>query len=498
MNSFVGQKDLDALRRDPVRMHLAGWLMGGEPLDAARLLRWELKRDGDHYRGRSIESSAGTVPKLLKVSRLSLEADPANRETYWRLEERLKRMDAMHDERLAAAADRTHQRYVGLYPDTLAARFASFQIKTMGIASAAELPELAAEVMGTWLDTPALAHRAMYLVETDETLQNRYGVVRALLHTGDSSPEPADNGLAFSSARGLMQDIDIGLAPYLAPLVTSLSPYLWGVMAGRAGGVVLISFGTALLGRELVSSDLMESAVRGGGFLGDIPDVEGLDPAAFGLALRWWVTRLDLVLSHLTDPTNYEVGGLFNAPAAMERLLAFGQLCRSVHTIGTSNDSHARLLSLFHSLDSLGGTTGFLTFDKMTTARFVTKLIADLRVQIPEELHPILLPRADAASAALRDVQDGFFMRSRLTKEGLIRPDTSGVETEVPLAAAAKEWIRLLRNSQHAYDKTPTPQDRALLAAHNGVIPPRLPELAWVALLAVLVHPERLRRYPRL
>lgn len=497
MNDFVRKEDLDALRRESVQLHLPNWLMGGARLDVAAMLGWELHAEDSHYRARSNESVVGAVPGLLKVSRVGLRTDPGNAKAYWRLENRLSELDEMHEEHAAAIAERTHQRYAKVYPEELTARLASFQVKTMGASSASQLPALAAEVMDVWLDTPSLQHRAMFLIEADQTLRSRYGVARALLHTGAAAPDPDDGGLAFASARGLLQDIDIGLSPYLAPLLTSLSPFLWGVTAPRAGGVVVISFGAALLGRELVSSELMESAVRGGGFLGDAPDVDGLHPSAFGQALRWWVARLDLVFSHLTDPTNYEVDEFYNPPSAMERMLAFAQLCRSVHTIGTSNDSHARLLALFHSLDSLAGTTTWLNFDKLTTERTVEKIVADLRTAIPEALHPILLPRVDSALAALRAVQRGFFMRSRLTDAGLVRPDSSGVDTEVPLATAAKEWIRLLRNSQHAYDKTPTVQDRALLASHDGVVPPRLPELAWIALLAILVHPERLQRRPR-
>lgn len=57
----------------------------------------------------------------------------------------------------------------------------------------------------------------------------------------------------------------------------------------------------------------------------------------------------------------------------------------------------------------------------------------------------------------------------------------------------------MLRNAGHGFG-SPTQRnearDAALLVAHDGRVPAELPDLAYLYLLELLAHPERLRRAP--
>ncbi len=124
------------------------------------------------------------------------------------------------------------------------------------------------------------------------------------------------------------------------------------------------------------------------------------------------------------------------------------------------------------------------------------ELLERLRRHIPTDVQQVLMPRAAAAVDALREVQNGFVMNSRIRPDGILLPDAQGVDVVVPIATATRDWLRVLRNSQHGMDK-PTSRDRALLAAHNGSVSPRIADLAWLMLLEIMTFPELLKRRPR-
>lgn len=115
---------------------------------------------------------------------------------------------------------------------------------------------------------------------------------------------------------------------------------------------------------------------------------------------------------------------------------------------------------------------------------------------MPDEVISVLLPKAEAAVEALRQLQDGFFESPRRTSTGIILPDKHGVEVETPVAEATASWIRLLRNAGHSFrtrDGASRARDEALLLAHDGVVPSALNGLAYLYLLRLVAQPQHLR-----
>lgn len=496
--SAVESYDFALLRADRVPMDIPGWLMGGHPEAAGPFAGWDLARDGGGFVGRNRESVSGDRPGLVRVSRLGLDADPSNPDGYDGTVPRLQSYDVMTaglgvSDRARAA----QQELIRRHPGNIPAALLGFRMLTMGVGTAAELPPVLAEMMGTLTDE-VLPDAALYLIQTSPLLGNRYGLARAMLHPAAERPEHRPDGTTFASSSGLMNDAGYGLTAYLEPLVTSLSPYVWGTTIPRAGGVLVVTFGEALNATNGKATDLLALSQResGLGVPNDLPGLRRITPQAFRLALKWWVQRLDVVFSQLTQPANYVVDGVYHPGAASERMAAFEQICRSVQTIGSSRDAHARRLALFHALDSAAGVSSGLSRDRATTLRQMERLLTRLCEHIPVDVQKVLMPRAVAAVDALRDVAQGFIMNSRISPDGILLPDAQGVDVAVPLATAAKDWLRVLRNSQHGMDD-PTPRDRALFAAHNGSVSPRIADLAWLMLLEIMTFPEVLERRPR-
>lgn len=450
------------------------------------------------FAGRNRESVSGDRPGLVRVSRLGMDADPSNLVGYESAVPRLASDDAVTAGlSVSERARRAQQELITRYPGNLPAALLGFRMLTMGVATAAELPPVLAEMMDTLTDE-ALPDAALYLIQTSPILGNRYGVARALLHPASERPEHRPDGTTFASSSGLMNDAGYGLTAYLEPLVTSLSPHVWATTIARAGGVLVVTFGVALNAMNGKATDLLALCQRENAFgeSDDLPGIRRVTPQAFRLALKWWVERLDVVFSQLTQPANYVVDGVYHPAAAVERLAAFEQICRSVQTIGSSRDEHARRLALFHALDSAAGVSSGLSRDRATTLNKMERLLERLREHIPADVQQVLMPRAVEAVEALREVQDGSVMNSRIRPGGIFLPDAQGNDVVIPLATAAKDWLRVLRNSQHGMDD-PTPRDRALLAAHNGAVSPRIADLAWLMLLEIMTFPELLERRPR-
>lgn len=488
--------DLQWLVAEPVPIHVAQWFLGGAPQDMGAFVGWDLSPEGESFVGRNLESVAGAKPNLVRWSRVGLDTDPSDERGYQRVVDRLSMYDSIGPAPGSwERAVRLRQTLLERHPTEVVQALAGFRALVVGTEEAKDLPPVLAGATAG-LREAVFPDAAMYLIENTERLGRRYGIARAMLHVGERPPEPTGEGETFSSSLKLMEDINIGLGAYLEPLVTSLSPHVWATTAPRLGGVMIFTFGRAVEPRPLLDLDLLALSERSAQ-IEPLKEAREVTAPAFRAALRWWVERLDLVFSHLTQPTNYVVDGQYHPPSAVERLLTFEQLCRSVQVIGSSRDGHARRLALFHTLDSLAGLNRKLTRERATTLSAMEALVADLEVHIPEEAQPALLPRARAAVEALRGVQAGFFMPSRLRDGGVLLPDKNGVDVVLPLAAAAREWLAALRNSQHGMDKTPTARTRALLAAHTGALDPRITDLAWLALLEVLAHPELLIRRAR-
>jgi hypothetical protein len=493
--AFYSRSDLDALSKPPVVVQLPAWLFGGNLTGFPDFVGWDLQLHEGVHSVRNKESRTLSAPELIRAVRLGSSVDPTNVAGFDRLRQVFTEHDEFSQPNSWDRAVKVFEHFQDEYGDELVGHLAGFRALFIGTERAEDLPALVSQTLSAFVrEKGVLKDASAHLVWTEKALGNRYGVVRALLSAGEERPASSEH--LSESSRELVQDVVIGLSSYLEPLVTSLAPLVWGVTATRAGGVVVIAFGKALPGRRELNADLLSFSGRTSltpALL--IPD--NLSPRMFRDAITWWVNRLDLLFSHLTEPANNSVAGEFHPATALERLMTFEQICKSVQSIATSEDPHSRRLALFHVLDSMAGLNSGLKRETVTKLSSAEALLAKLRHSVPSEIQPVLLPRAEAAVEALRQVQDGFFDPSRIKDGKLLWTDSKGVKTDVPLATAASEWLRVLRNSQHGYDKTPSSQDRSLLAAHDGTVPARLPDLSWLVLLNLLAHPEVVDRHER-
>lgn len=442
---------------------------------------------------RSNESIHGANPRLFTINKLADKSNSGKVGQYSRLR-RLKPYEQFHGKGWQAALA-MHSRLAAEHPEEVSALFASVSMLTTAAPSVDKLIDVVSDSMG-WL-LPHLPSASVHLIEVNPALPHRYSIFQALLQGEGMPPTPTDDARAFGSASGLLHETTVGFDSYLACLVTSLSPKIWAMPAGRAGGFILYVFGDLVEGQKSHTLDPIRLLSPNHGRTVALPKTE-VSPGVFSVAVKWWIDQLNLVFSYITEPGNYLEGHRFSPQMAFEKVLSLEQLFRNCQSLATNTmDQHARRIVMFNALDTLPGLIPELRWGVAVSAARCEATLLSLEAGMPKGVGSILLPRARAASQALRDLEGGFFLRNKLDGGTLTLPDKNGSERPVPLPTATTEWLRVIRNSQHGFDKNQSPRDRALLTAHDGHIPDAIADLAWLHLLSLMTFPDKLLRGQR-
>ncbi len=386
-------------------------------------------------------------------------------------------------------------------PNDIAAAMYAALLATQNIPDE-ELADQVQDVLRNSIE--ALPDMECYLISFSPEIALRYTAVRMLLQTEDDPalltqpPAAGDDSMIFSSGRWLFTDTSFGFAAYLAPLFTSLSPWVWAVPVPRHGGVIVYSFGQALVGRRSEAPELLQLFLPIGRLSVSMPPAIG--PSDIEKALHWWTEHLDELFREITDPVRYRHGdGTFDPVRNFETLLTFEQVFRNAQVLAANDrDPQSRRMLLFDLLDSIAGIRS-PNFDQMCEVATAEGALAEVMEVLDDGAASVLIPRAQLGRDALEKVQEGFFLPSRVNDAGVRVPNRDGTERVMSRAAAAAQYLRVLRNSGHAFGSSGRRQsgqarDQALLISHNGNLPHDLPDLAYLYLLRLLARPGDLRR----
>lgn len=485
------------LRQRWAEVTLPPWPYGGNLDGLADAAEWQWDRVGgrsDVARIRLRERAAGREARLLQVNRLADARNVDAAGAYARLVPLRRHANVQRvDPRIVAAE---LQRLREQHPNDVGAWLSAVQLAVMGAPTAAAAEAVQQALRDNLL--PNLQQASAHLVHVDDALPFRGAMLRALLYLGSEGSQPpqqARDQITFRSATGLTGDLNLGLHAYLAPLFLSCAPWVWGFTAARAGGVVVFVFGEPIAGRRGESAEPLQlfAPIGSRGGPRPAPSIGRQEQVA---ALGWWVRQLDRLFTEVLDPANHAPDGVLDVQRAFAVHLSTEQLFRAVQSLSVHDrDPVARRTLMFDALDTLQGLTG-TSFDTRCGLGHAQSVLDDLRDVLPADVAAVLLPRAERAVAALRHLQHGFFLPSRVSGASIQLPLRAGLEQPVPLASAAAQWLRVLRNAGHGFVSKPAKKarDDVLLMAHDRTVPADLPDLAYLYLLELLAHPEKLRR----
>lgn len=479
-------------------LRLPQWMWGSNLAGFADAGQWNLRQVDDTVWSISVrERSDGDDPPDLLVLDRVVDAHRGHDASTGRRLARLPRSDAQWSDDLRQIAFDEITRLDGLYPGDPATWLYGAALAIQASPDG-QLQDLLVQVIRDRIVPNHCPRAAAHTLTVSTALPYRYALPRILLQVEDDPgllERAPEDFRGFNSARGLFSDTTLGLDAYIAPLLSSLAPHLWGFPATRIGTVVVVTLGQAISGRRGPASDPLDLLLPHGRG-GSGPAFPELSPKQCGAALSWWVDQLTRLFTEVTDPTNYvDDLGDYQHRRAFERMLSLEQAFRHVQALSAHDrDPHTRRVMMFQSLDTLEGLK-LLDFHTMCTASRAEAVLESLRQTIPADAQPVLLPRAERGVAALQELQDGFFLPSRVSPtEGVRVKAKQGHDEYLPPERAAATWLRIVRNAQHGFggrEQLPG-RDDVLLASHDGEIPEHLPDLAWLYLLRLVAQPSLL------
>ncbi|WP_405095564.1 hypothetical protein [Micromonospora sp. NBC_01412] len=292
----------------------------------------------------------------------------------------------------------------------------------------------------------------------------------------------------FSSSEHLIQGVML-FDTYIGPLLGALSPTFWAFSAHRASGPIIYSLGHTINGTRSGPSDFLH-LLPSQGPARRTWSIAELAPLACSDAVAWWAARLDELFGTVSDLAVFaDSNGIYSPRKHLQALLTVEQFFRRVSSILTSpRDVHAQRVLLFTVLDTVERLSG-RDIGRLCHLPFAERKLNDLELSIPPSVSSVLLPLAKRAVAALRELQDGFFMH---------RSPASAQIAGLAKDVAAARYVKVLRNATHGHGAKSahlTDQTNALLAHHDGNIPHDLPLLGYLYLLDWITHPDGYRRF---
>ena len=487
-------------RRAKVR--LPGWLFGNDLLgfaadaglklhpDDASTLRWEVE---------TLESFENRAPTLCSVETIAGPGFAPN----WAA---LAVPSGVRHSVDAATLEGERERMLG--PDATLTSLAAWVKLSTVAATDRDAPAAAQAAFEAIVALPAedgdspFRNASVHFIKFDECLGKRSGLTRVLVRVEEepdllmNRPEPGPGEMFFQSGWQLHSDLSLTRDAYLAPLYLCLSPWIWAFVGARIPGVVVYDLGTSIVGRPGQASEPLQLFLNSGATVSTQRPAVG--PTEISAALIWWVTHLNIVLSELTDPSNYlSHEGTFRPRRQFEVLLGVEQLGRRIQSILISErDLPTRRLLGFAALDTLEGL-GVIAFDQACRLSQAQATLDRLEAALSATEAVILLPTARRAVEALRHCQDGFFLTSRVTPSTVGVPDRSGQDRVLTKEDAVAQYLRILRNAVHGFtgeNDSQRRRDEVLLMAHDGNIPGDVSFLPYLYWLDVLLDPSRWRR----
>jgi hypothetical protein len=458
--------------------------------DLAARCGWRLKEESAGLLVCTDETYRKTVPRLLIPMRLANRANASDMASYERLARWVPQDQYDPGTPLDAIMAEVEEHKRAATPERV---FYALQLALFTAPDSA-VPELVRR-----MSTNCVLHNypeaSVWAVEVAPLFHRRMAALRALFAV-EAVPEVVGRGpdlfRGFDSGRGLTSNTTVGFEPYIHPALPAVSPWALGLTAARLGGAIVFLFGDPVLGLQQSSAaaELLQLyRPRFGTKRVCDPDVPSVTAAQAEAFFAWWVDRLNQLFALILDPARFatEDGAhdptrQFAAVLSLERLFA----CVQVSLAMSHRDDFTRQTLLFETLDLLEGLRAG-SVEPFVTLAAVEKRVAKLEAELPVAAVAVALPRCRAATAALADVATGFYVTERVSEAGVRRRTNGGGWETLSTERASAAYLRLLRNAAHSFMRQARkPEDLSLLAAHNGVLHPALPDLAFLHVLYLL------------
>lgn len=374
----------------------------------------------------------------------------------------------------------------------LEAEWVSFALAAFAAAESGELANLLEA------NLPALfghfPEGELWYVTTDPVLLARLTFVRAEAAfelTPDMPLGPDMEALRAFSDLSVLQGIDVGAAMRI-PLV-ALSPAAIGMLIPALPHALVFCFGRGIdLAKPypISFSSLYRPTVLGSpAGLDRSALLADLDPDDGAGLVGWWVDRLNVIYSHVADPTRFtDEQGKHDATAQTAWMITVERLLGDANSL-LAEPQATDLDRVQIAFDLLDKAEGLLGYGKERSGKGFAALLRrgqclprlrESFAALPGNLGQRLSEECERLFAGLyagvRENTAGF----RRTEKGvkIARSEPSALEA-IDDDRLVSSLCRAVRNSSHGLlEILREDPDRFLLGANTGGIPPQLPALA--------------------
>lgn len=357
---------------------------------------------------------------------------------------------------------------------------------------------------------------SLWFFRTDELLSRRIGLLRVLLAfellpdypdaidaaTGDYPPirtlqeHTLTHGYQFDA---LIKPALLSIPPAALGYVFPWSPQALVFLFGHPASLVETQQPASL-------ASLYAPGIQRGefGFHWDASFFEGIGAGEIESLLQWWVSRLNVIYSHATDPTRFANAlTSHTSPSEMTAwLLTFERILADFLTIA-SMPQGAPIARLAMAFDLLDKAEALLGYGARRSGRGAQRLLNRTEMlrrldRIWEERLPLQLQgRFKRHGRRLFDrVYEG--VRSEAYQ---YRVHRNGIKVWADDTRTLRQWswdgyvpalVRAVRNSAHGLLEALDSADRGVVESHSGLLPAELPDLVCLIAIALVADAERL------
>jgi hypothetical protein len=357
---------------------------------------------------------------------------------------------------------------------------------------------------------------SLWFLRTDHLLVKRMTLIRALLAIAlmpDVLDEnvPAEHNLP--QLRTLQEHTvtrGVQFGKLIDPLLLTFSPATLGfVFDWMPHAVVFLSGIPGSMVRKYPATPwaVYEPNLQGAGRLDwkDMDFVEDLAAGQIETLLQWWVKRLNVVYSYLADPTRFgDDLARHSAPRQTAWFLTFERMLADFLLVqtGFQGSELARQQAAFDLLDKAEALLGFgkdgsgKGFERLLRRRSMVERLDHVWSRLPLQLQPRFRAHTRRLYDEIYEHARKHAYVHRLTSAGVKVSGDDGKLAGLSLESYVPQLVRAIRNSAHGFIEVMTSEqrqmrrDRALLATHDGKLPPQLGDLATLLAFAIIADFE--------
>jgi hypothetical protein len=295
----------------------------------------------------------------------------------------------------------------------------------------------------------------------------------------------------------------LAFSTLLDPILLAFSPTALGVTFDWMPHGIVFLFGkpASLLRKHpstpwaLYDPHVQQGYVRPGN---DWPFARGLQAGEIESLLQWWVGRMNIVYSHLLDPTRFcDRLGKHEASRQAAWLLTFERLLADLLSIQSfvQGPELARQQAAFDLLDKAESLLGYdrrrsgQGFERLLRRQTMIARLDKAWDLLPVQLRPRFRRQTRRAYDRLyRGVIEHAFAH-RVDSRSVRVAEPDGALRSVAFEEYVPSIVRAVRNSAHGFLDVltdPAGKDRRLLTTHEGSIPPELGEIAVLVSIALV------------